>query len=129
MKNLGKILACTIILATGILARYQDNSAQAIQPAVISYSSLPADFQVSLLQKYVQSLTRDKSNDTNRVPIIIHEKVPVPYRVVVHDTLYAPLLFIATQEVREEKALDNTEQNLDVDSETAPKTLINSSEE
>ena len=119
MKNLGKILACTIILATGILARYQDNSAQAIQPAVISYSSLPADFQVSLLQKYVQSLTRDKSNDTNRVPIIIHEKVPVPYRVVVHDTLYAPLLFIATQEVREEKALDNTEQNLDVDSETA----------
>ena len=129
MKNLGKILACTIILATGILARYQDNSAQAIQPAVISYSSLPADFQVSLLQKYVQSLTRDKSNDTNRVPIIIHEKVLVPYRVVVHDTLYAPLLFIATQEVREEKALDNTEQNLDVDSETAPKTLINSSEE
>ena len=129
MKNLGKILACTIILATGILARYQDNSAQAIQPAVISYSSLPADFQVSLLQKYVQSLTRDKSNDTNRVPIIIHEKVPVPYRVVVHDTLYAPLLFIATQEVREEKALDNTEQTLDVDSETAPKTLINSSEE
>lgn len=129
MKNLGKILACTIILATGILARYQDNSAQAIQPAVISYSSLPADFQVSLLQKYVQSLTRDKSNNTNRVPIIIHEKVPVPYRVVVHDTLYAPLLFIATQEVREEKALDNTEQNLDVDSETAPKTLINSSEE
>ena len=129
MKNLGKILACTIILATGILARYQDNSAQAIQPAVISYSSLPADFQISLLQKYVQSLTRDKSNDTNRVPIIIHEKVPVPYRVVVHDTLYAPLLFIATQEVREEKALDNTEQNLDVDSETAPKTLINSSEE
>lgn len=129
MKNLGKILACTIILATGILARYQDNSAQAIQPAVISYSSLPADFQVSLLQKYVQSLTRDKSNDTNMVPIIIHEKVPVPYRVVVHDTLYAPLLFIATQEVREEKALDNTEQNLDVDSETAPKTLINSSEE
>ena len=129
MKNLGKILACTIILVTGILARYQDNSAQAIQPAVISYSSLPADFQVSLLQKYVQSLTRDKSNDTNRVPIIIHEKVPVPYRVVVHDTLYAPLLFIATQEVREEKALDNTEQNLDVDSETAPKTLINSSEE
>jgi hypothetical protein len=129
MKNLGKILACTIILVTGILARYQDNSAQAIQPAVISYSSLPADFQVSLLQKYVQSLTRDKSNDTNRVPIIIHEKVPVPYRVVVHDTLYAPLLFIAMQEVREEKALDNTEQNLDIDSETAPKTLINSSEE
>lgn len=127
-KNYGKIMACIILLGIGILSKYKtDNKVIAAPVAQQSYI-LPVDFQLSLLKSKIKDLeSKQKIPDTVKVQEVKYKKVRVPHYITKRDTLYVPLLFIATHEVREEKPLRT--ESCRIDSCKSLNTSINSCED
>lgn len=123
-----KLFSCAILLGIGILAHYKtDNKIIASDVTTKSYV-LPVDFQLSLLKSRLEDLQRkQKSPDTVKVQITKYKEVRVPHYITRRDTLYVPLLFIATHEVREEKSLKT--ESCRIDSCKSLNTSIHSCED
>lgn len=111
-----KLLTTVWVLALAtvgwVIGHNDDTKAQAAPTPIVQ--SAPVDLQLSFYKKAVESLTKrlEGKRDTIRLPgktkyITKSVPVPVPYRVIQKDTLYVPILFLAKQGVREEKALND----------------------
>lgn len=103
-KGIGKLLACIILVSIGVLSKYKADNKIIAAPVTTQSYILPVDFQLSLLKSKLKDLeTKQKVPDTVKVQTIKYKRVSVPRYITKRDTLYVPILFIATHRVREEQ--------------------------
>lgn len=107
MKKLTTIISCSMLLLYGLLVGINNRAdpgmtAQAAPPAPI-VGQLPYDLQLSHMKR--DTVYIDSSKVCNHKENI--KKVKVPYAV--HDTLYVPVLYIASPRDREEQSCSNSQ--------------------
>lgn len=108
MKKLTTIISCSMLLLYGLLVGINnraDPSATAYAaPVAPIEGALPYDLQLSHMKRDTIYITKDSvvCNYKERI-----KEVKVPYAV--HDTLYVPVLYIASPKVREEQTCGNSQ--------------------
>lgn len=100
MKKLTTILSCSMLLIYGVLVGINNRADPGITaqaaPVTPIQGVLPYDLQLSHMKH--DTIYIDSTKVCNHKEKI--KEVKVPYAV--HDTLYVPVLYIATPRVREE---------------------------
>lgn len=108
MKKLTTIISCSMLLIYGLLVgvnnRADPGATAYAAPAAPVIGALPYDFQQSHMKRDTVYITKDSvvCNYKERI-----KEVKVPYAV--HDTLYVPILYIASPKVREEQTCGNSQ--------------------
>lgn len=107
MKKLTTVISCSMLLLYGLLVGINNRAdpgvtAQAA-PVMPVIGQLPYDLQLSHMKR--DTVYIDTSRVCNHKEKI--KKVKVPYAV--HDTLYVPVLYIASPKVREEETCSDSQ--------------------
>lgn len=107
MKKLTTIISCSMLLLYGLLVGINNRAdpgmtAQAALPVPV-VGQLPYDLQLSHMKRDTVYINSTKvCNHKEKI-----KKVKVPYTV--HDTLYVPVLYIASSRGREEQPCSNSQ--------------------
>ena len=110
MRKFSTLVCCGLLLTFGWVIGHNDDTKPVAQP-VVQYGQMPVDIQMTMLKNTVKSLLNEQSRDRPEPVQVTNNNttvVKVPYRVVVRDTLYVPLLFITTP-YTEEQTNDTTD--------------------
>lgn len=110
MRKFSTLVCCGLLLTFGWVIGHNDDTKPVAQP-VVQYEQMPVDIQMTMLKNTVKSLLNEQSRDRPEPVQVTNNNttvVKVPYRVVVRDTLYVPLLFITTP-YTEEQINDTTD--------------------
>lgn len=108
MKKLTTIISCSMLLLYGLLVginnRADPGATAYAAPVAPIEGALPYDLQLSHMKRDTVYITKDSvvCNYKERI-----KEVKVPYAV--HDTLYVPVLYIASPKVREEQTCGNSQ--------------------
>lgn len=103
MRKFSTFVCCGLLLTFGWVIGHNDDTKPIAQP-VVTYGQIPVDIQMTMLKNTVKSLLNEQSRDRPEPVQVTNNNttvVKVPYRVIVRDTLYVPLLFIATPYTKE----------------------------
>lgn len=107
MRKITTIISCSMLLLYGLLVgiNNRDDPGVTVQAAPVTpiIGQLPYDLQQSHVKR--DTVYIDSSRVCNHKEKI--KKVKVPYAV--HDTLYVPVLYIASPKVREEQPCSNSQ--------------------
>ena len=107
MKKLTTIISCSMLLLYGLLGGINNRADPGVTvqaaPVMPVFGQLPYDLQLSHMKR--DTVYKDTSQVCNHKENV--KVVKVPYAV--HDTLYVPVLYIASPKVREEQTCGNSQ--------------------
>lgn len=107
MKKLTTIISCSMLLLYGLLVGINNRADPGVTvqaaPAMPVFGQLPYDLQLSHMKR--DTVYKDTSQVCNHKENV--KVVKVPYAV--HDTLYVPVMYIASSRDREEQSCSDSQ--------------------